>query len=81
MNRNAFLIAGGHTEFLIIVEVLMLWLCSKSTFSLLALLMKLMWDSSAGAGMDEGQLCSELAIRAEHQKLSLLSGLASQSLQ
>lgn len=66
MNRNMFLIAGGQIKFLIIVGVLVLWLCSKSTFSLLTLLMKLRQDSSAGAGMDKAQLCSKLAIRAEH---------------
>lgn len=75
MNRNTFVIAGGHFEVLIIVGVLLLWLCCKTTFSLL------LWDSSAGAAVDGAQLCSELAGRAEHQKLSLLSGLASQSLQ
>lgn len=59
MNQNLVLV-----EFLIMVGVLLLWLCSKPTF--FTLLMKLMWDNSAGAARDEAQLCSELATRAEH---------------
>lgn len=56
------MIAGGRIEFLIIVG----GFCTKNTFSLLILLMKLVWDSSAGAGVDEAQLCSELELSTKN---------------